>query len=316
MPRLSFPFRHLAIAIQLVAIGLVGCTQSEGGAADAGAGATLPEGEILNHESEEDWGVARHALEWAIEQEIGVLPMGERVAILGATFVGTPYLPGTLELPGPEGLVVRLTAFDCVTLVEHLVVLATLLPEGSDGELESEDVFRRRYREELTRVRYRDGILDGDPGRLHYFSEWISNAEAKGILTDVSRELGGIVDPRPIHFMSAHPESYRQIGEDPANLVAIREIEEGLNSRTRYFIPKDRIAAIENGIRNGDLIASVSTVDGLDIAHTGIAVQRGGRIHLLHAPLVGDSVEVSDLPLAERIQRFSSQSGIVVARFR
>jgi hypothetical protein len=242
--------------------------------------------------------------------------LGERVAMLGATFVGTPYLPGTLETPGPEGLVVRLTAFDCVTLVEHLVVLAQLLPEASEGELDREEAFRRRYREELTRIRYRGGILAGYPSRLHYFSEWIYDAEVKGILTDLTRELGGVVDPRPIQFMSSHPDSYRQLGEDSTNITAIREIEERLNSRPRYSIPKDRIAAIEGGIRSGDLIAAVSTVDGLDIAHTGIAVERGGRIHLLHAPLVGDSVEISELPLADRIQRFSSQSGIVVARFR
>jgi len=317
MPHLPSSFRSLAIAFQLLVIGLVGCAGREGGAADgSGNGAALSQESLLYHESAADWAVARRTLEWGVTQGIDARPMGERVAQLGATFVGTPYLPGTLEVPGAEGLVVRLTAFDCVTLVEHLAVLATLLPEGSDGRLENEENFRRRYREELTKIRYRGGVRDGYPSRLHYFSEWIYDAEAKGILTDITRELGGVVDPRSIHFMSAHPQSYRQIGEDPANLAAIREIEATLNGRPRYFIPKDRIAAIEGGIRDGDLIAAVSTVDGLDIAHTGIAVQRGGRIHLMHAPLVGDSVEVSDLPLAERIQRFSSQSGIVVARFR
>lgn len=276
----------------------------------------LASGGALTHESEEDWGVARSALEWGIAQGIGSLPMGERVAMLGATFVGTPYLPGTLEVPGPEGLVVRLTAFDCVTLVEHLVVLARLLPEGNAGELADEGDFRRRYREELTLIRYRGGVLDGYPSRLHYFSEWIRDAETKGILTDITRELGGIADPRPINFMSTHPDSYRQLGEDPANLGAIREIETRLNAVDRYFIPKDRIVAIEDQLRSGDLIAAVSTVEGLDIAHTGIAIEYGGRVHLLHAPLVGDSVEVSALPLADRIEGFSSQSGIMVGRFR
>jgi hypothetical protein len=55
-------------------------------------------------------------------------------------------------------------------------------------------------------------------------------------------------------------------------------------------------------------------VAGLDIAHTGIALWRDGRLHLLHAPLVGKSVEISVLPLAERIQGFSAQDGIMVAR--
>jgi len=39
-----------------------------------------------------------------------------------------------------------------------------------------------------------------------------------------------------------------------------------------------------------------------------------GELHLLHAPLVGDSVEISQVSLAERIQGLSGQDGIMVAR--
>jgi len=58
----------------------------------------------------------------------------------------------------------------------------------------------------------------------------------------------------------------------------------------------------------------VSTVDGLDIAHTGLALWHDGRLHLLHAPLVGDTVEISPLPLAERMKGIRGQKGIRVAR--
>jgi hypothetical protein len=234
--------------------------------------------------------------------------------MIGTTFVGTPYVPGSLELPGPERLVVRLDAFDCVTLVEHVLVLSRLTVSAPRGILADAGTFRDRYRAELTNVRYRGGVLDGYPSRLHYFSEWIADAEAKGLARDVTRELGGIPDDRPIDFMSSNPGSYRQLGEDPANLRAIRSAEAALSSRSRYVIHQDRIAELEGGIQNGDIIAAVSTVEGLDIAHTGLAIWRDGRVHLLHAPLVGDSVEVSALPLADRILGISGQSGIMVAR--
>jgi hypothetical protein len=55
-------------------------------------------------------------------------------------------------------------------------------------------------------------------------------------------------------------------------------------------------------------------VSGLDVAHTGLALRIDGRLHLLHAPLVGDSVEISEVPLAERILDISGQDGIMVAR--
>jgi hypothetical protein len=55
-------------------------------------------------------------------------------------------------------------------------------------------------------------------------------------------------------------------------------------------------------------------VPGLDVVHTGFAVWEHGRLHLLHAPLKGSSVEISALPLADRIQGIPTQSGVMVAR--
>ena len=81
-------------------------------------------------------------------------------------------------------------------------------------------------------------------------------------------------------------------------------------------MPEARIAAVADRIRDGDVIAATSTVAGLDVAHTGLALHVDGRLHLLHAPLVGDSVEVSELPLADRILRIEAQDGIMVARPR
>jgi hypothetical protein len=266
------------------------------------------------HETEEDWAVARATLEWAWSQDLNLLPMGEVAAILGATFVGAPYVPGTLEVPGPEGLVVNLLEFDCVTFVEHVLVLSRLTVTEDPALLEDEDEFRERYRGALTGLRYRGGALDGYPSRLHYFSEWIRDAQSKEWVRDVSEELGGVRDERPIHFMSSNPHAYRQLGEEPAFLEAVRLTEERIAGEARHFLPQDAIAGAAREIRNGDVIAAVSTVEGLDIAHTGIAFWHGGRLHLLHAPLVGESVEISARPLAERIQGIGSQQGIMVAR--
>jgi hypothetical protein len=71
---------------------------------------------------------------------------------------------------------------------------------------------------------------------------------------------------------------------------------------------------VEGGIRDGDIIAATSSLEGLDVAHTGFAVWLNGRLHLMHAPLVGSVVELSQRPLAERIQGISGQNGIMIAR--
>ena len=83
----------------------------------------------------------------------------------------------------------------------------------------------------------------------------------------------------------------------------------------RYVIPKDAIAGVVNGIRDGDIIAAASTVAGLDVSHTGFAHLEGRRSStscMRRSP--GQPVEISPLPLAERIQTISSQWGIMVAR--
>lgn len=272
------------------------------------------------HETERDWAIARGTVEWARGQGLAPLPTGELAALIAATFVGTPYEPGTLELPGEERLVVNLRTFDCVTLVEHALVLARMVALSEEewaGErtgLERDEAFRERFRQELAGLRYRNGVAEGYLSRLHYFSEWLDRGIDAGEFTEVTGDLGGVVDDRPIHFMSSNPHAYRQLDEDPGLVEEIRRIEARLSQRDRLYIPQDRIREVETGIQNGDIIAAVSGVDGLDIAHTGLALWHDDRLHLLHAPLVGDSVEVSPRPLADRIQRNSGQVGIRVVR--
>lgn len=255
--------------------------------------------------TERDLRIFDETMAWARAERLDTLPIGEIIVRLGVTFVGTPYKPGTLEVPGPERLVINLRELDCVTFVENVLALSRLVRAGETDF----DAFRA----ELTRMRYRDGVIDGYPSRLHYFSEWIADNERKGLVRDITRELGGVLDPEPIRFMSTHVEAYRQLS-DPANLEAIRRIEEELSERPRYYIPEDRIAEVAPLIRNGDIIAATSTLEGLDIAHTGVALWKDGELYLLHAPLVGRAVEISAVPLAERIKGLEKQDGIMVAR--
>ncbi|HEX6065652.1 MAG TPA: N-acetylmuramoyl-L-alanine amidase-like domain-containing protein, partial [Longimicrobiales bacterium] len=84
----------------------------------------------------------------------------------------------------------------------------------------------------------------------------------------------------------------------------------------RYMIPEKNITDVAARIRNGDVIAATSSVKGLDVAHTGLAFWRNGQLHLMHAPLIGDSVEISENPLAERVVFIQRQDGIMVARPR
>jgi hypothetical protein len=278
--------------------------------ADAQTGPTTLPG------TEADWTIVQDKARWAVEQGYSELSIGELVVRIGETFVGTPYAPYTLEAPGEEGLVIELEELDCVTFVENVLALARLVQTVPDELLVARtgDDQRPVFSRQLENIRYRGGVLEQYPSRLHYFSEWISDNDEMGLVRDVSQELGGIAEDEPIDFMTTHPDSYRQIREDPAFLAELKEVEASLNAQPRYYIPQDRIALVEDRIQDGDIIAATSSVAGLDIAHTGIALWKDGRLHLLHAPLAGGVVQISEVPLAERIQRIGGQDGVMVAR--
>jgi hypothetical protein len=265
--------------------------------------------------TDEDWGIMQEQARWAYRNGLDTLPIGQIVARIGERFVGTPYAPHTLEVEGEESLVIELQELDCVTFVENVLALARFVRRVPEAMLDDQmGRYRPFYSGILQNIRYRSGILDGYPTRLHYFSEWISDKDAMGLVRNLSAELGGVPDEEPIDFMTTHPDAYRQLGEDPTFLPALREIEARLSSQPRHYVPQDRIAEVADRIQDGDLIAATSTVAGLDIAHTGIALWKDGRLHLLHAPLVDGVVEVSEVPLADRVQRIGGQDGIMVAR--
>jgi hypothetical protein len=113
--------------------------------------------------------------------------------------------------------------------------------------------------------------------------------------------------------MTTHAQAYRQLA-DADNVEALRATEIRLTGRGHRYVPQDRLDAVAPAIRNGDIIAATSTVPGLDVAHTGLALWVDGTLRMLHAPLVGDSVQISEQSLPRRIRRIAGQDGIMVAR--
>jgi hypothetical protein len=276
---------------------------------------------LLMHSAREpwpdaDWRVLDSKVRWAVAHRLDTLPLGAAIAHLGETFVGTTYTPGTLEAPGPEHVIINLRELDCVTFIENMLAMTRFIRHDGVTALANRPDAEARYASYLVDIRYRGGHLDGYASRLHYFSEWLNDNAQRGRLRLLAQELGGVRDTEPLSFMSAHPGAYRQLA-DPGVPEAIRAMEQRLNAGSmRWYIPEGHIASVAAQIHDGDLIAATSTLPGLDVAHTGIALWKEGQLHLLHAPLVGKAVEISALPLAQRILEMKAQDGIMVARVR
>lgn len=263
------------------------------------------DGPVYSTDMAADRRIFEERMAWARAERLDTLPVGEIVARMGRTFVGTTYTPNSLDVAGPERLVVNLRELDCVTYVENLLAMARMIRAGQD-DFET-------FLGELARIRYRQGRIEGYASRLHYFTDWIADNESLGLVEDITSSLGGELDDETIDFMTSNPDAYRQLA-DPETFQAIAAIERRLSARPFLYIPQGRIAEVEGQIRDGDIIAATSSLEGLDVSHTGIALWVDGRLHLMHAPLVGRDVEISERPLAERIQGIRGQDGIIVLR--
>ncbi len=232
-------------------------------------------------------------------------PIGESMTRIGKTFLGTPYVAKTLEVGTTETLVVNIQGLDCTTFVENVLAFSMLLEQKEY----SFDAFVKN----LEIIRYKDGLLNGYASRLHYFSEWIANNTEKGLLKDISAEIGGVEITKEINFMSTHRKLYPFLSDDN-NFEKIKASEAYLNDTSICYLPQDMIEANEHLMQSGDIIALTTSINGLDVTHTGIATkEKDGRIHLLHASTVGEVV-VSQIPLVDYLKKVKNNTGIIVAR--
>jgi len=243
------------------------------------------------------------------------VPLGSSAVRVGELAAGTPYVAGTLEEylkaggnpQDPEPLTLSLTRFDCVTLVESCLAVARSAVRYGDPTWE-------RFGKEMERIRYRGGRRLGYTSRLHYFSEWISDGQARGLVHDVGADLGGVRDDRPLRFMTEHRGSYPALA-DEQTYREIQSMERRLDDRPRRMVPTSRIAEVADHIRSGDVLAFATAIPGLDVSHAAFAHRGGdGVLRVLHAPLSGGVVEITRSTLPEYVGAIRRATGILVAR--
>jgi hypothetical protein len=243
------------------------------------------------------------------------VPLGRAVVRVGEQAAGTPYVASTLEEylkaggkpTSTEPLTLSLTRFDCVTLVESCLAVARVARATEPPSWE-------RFGREVERMRYRGGTRGDYATRLHYFSEWISDGERRGLVHDLGAELGGVADARPLRFMTEHRASYPALADDGV-YRAIGEMERRLDAHVRHVVPTAQIAGVAERIQTGDVLAFATAIPGLDVSHSAMAYRdHDGVLRVLHAPLSGGVVEVTTRTLPEYVGAIKRATGILVAR--
>jgi hypothetical protein len=242
------------------------------------------------------------------------LPIGERTAAVGQALVGTRYKHFTLEIDNRiESPSVNFQGMDCWTFFEIALSFARMLNEPESNWTPE------RLLHYIEMDRYRGGECTGEYlSRLHYLEDWLYDNNRRGLVEDLTRDLGGRNVPHSAREMSAGWRHYRYLAANRSLLGPLARIEANVSSRPLYEIPKDRVAGIESKLRSGDIIGIISRDRGgrRSTAHVGLALRTSdGVLHFLHASSPSNYGRVVvDSQLSKYLYRYRSDSGILVAR--
>ncbi len=246
-----------------------------------------------------------------IERALRQAPSGAGTLHFARLFIGRPYIAYTLEKNDEEQLVVNTRQLDCTTLVENVVALTLCHAQN-----------RRSYAdfcEQLQQIRYRGGIINGYPSRLHYFTDWIIDNSRKGLVKEIQMRKAPFTAVQTVHvnYMSRHPQSYKALKTHPRFVSLIAEQEKMLTGRQFRFIPKSAVRntkLLRSVIHDGDILAITTSKAGLDIAHLGFAVWRKDGLHLLNASQIHHQVVEEPMTFRKYLSKHPAHTGVRVIR--
>lgn len=239
------------------------------------------------------------------------LPIGQRVALLGRECLGIPYVGYTLEIDDRvECPSANFDGLDCWTFFEIALGMARLL-ERPRAVYTPQDLLK-----EIQWTRYRAGQCTGNYlERIHYLNEWFIDNEARGNVKDVTRSLGGAVQlhGRKSQEMTILWKGYRYLRKNPSLRPQMAKLEAKVNQLPVWYIPKDRVAAIESKLENGDIAGIVTGSQGGVCSHVGLIFKAEGQARFMHASKNHRKV-VLDQTISQYLKAFRSHAGLIVAR--
>ena len=245
-----------------------------------------------------------------LKEAIGLSQDSCRTLHFAKKMLGVPYVAGTLDGNEEEQLVVHVDQLDCTTFVETVLALCIADKRGE----RSFDGFKKA----LIDVRYRNGILDGYASRLHYFSDWIRNNEQMGFVKECTSETACSQSKELwLDFMTTHVDSYLPMKKNPALVEVMAAQEKNWQGTVVSYIPKEKLnlSPEELKIKDGDILAMVTNIKGLDIVHVGFAFWKDNQLHLLHASSVAKKVIEDPQTQYESSKKTKAHIGVRAIRF-
>lgn len=249
-----------------------------------------------------------------IMREAACLPAGTNTIVyIGRKLLGVPYVAQTLEKGKTESLVINTTQLDCTTFVENVLAMYLCVKNKKTRFAD--------FCNNIRQIRYAGGKVDY-PSRLHYFSTWIEDNSAKGLVKEVSAPNPPFTATQTIkaNFMSTHSDRYPMLKGNAAYLKEIVKAEKAVSGKTVRYIPTSMLnksKLLRKAVKDGDILALVTKKAGLEISHVGYAVwHKDGKLHLMNASSLEHKVIDDKVSLYDYMKKHPSNLGIRVVRVK
>ena len=219
------------------------------------------------------------------------LAIGDRIARIALALNGTPYQSYTLEIHDRiESPSANFLGQDCWTFFEICLGMARML-ETPQQRYQPEDLLKQ-----IEWTRYRGGTCRGNYlDRIHYLAEWYIDNDRRGTIDDLTRKFPTRKMPPQCGEMTRLWKYYRYLKHNPDLRQGMARHEHRLNRTAVYMVPKEKVAAIEPKLRNGDIIGIARHDQGSYCSHVGlIVVDREGKRRFMHASTTYKKVTLDD----------------------
>ncbi|MGQ9863334.1 MAG: N-acetylmuramoyl-L-alanine amidase-like domain-containing protein [Bacteroidia bacterium] len=210
---------------------------------------------------------------------------------------GIPYGSGGAGTP-PDKILINFRQMDCVTAVENFLALRLAQQEAS---LES-------FAHALGQLRYYTLPPCRWEDRIHYLLDAFHLWQKRGWGYDLTPAIG-IPIHRKISYLSRNKKRFAGFKD----WEFIRQVENRLSEKFRYYLPKEAIDQYLAIAKEGDLIAFVSQDTTLDVSHVGVIHTHEEEIFFSHASSIARKIVYKE-NLCAYLQKREKIIGVVVFR--
>lgn len=226
--------------------------------------------------------------------------------------IGTPYAGFTLEIDDRiECPSCNFDGLDCWTFFEAVMAFARMLERPRPSCVPQYLLL------EIQWTRYRAGCCTGNYlERIHYLNEWFIDNEARGNVREISRSLPGVqrLTGRESREMTVLWKSYRYLRKNPGLRPQMAKIEAEVSALPVFYIPKDKVAAIESKLAEGDIAGIVTKSLGGVYSHVGLILKDAqGLAQFCHASREFKRVIIEGT-ISSYLSTYRGHAGLIVAR--